>query len=218
VSEQNRKERYEERMRLTRITAAKSLFKDELKKSNPSSASIAAFRKAAYGDESHGESLPERVGGSSGGAEHVVETLMEVGETTTMIAKEPDEELIRGDRGAAVTADEGTDMGDVTSEDDEMSLGESEDGGEISDEDSVSGHSTSGGESAVTRGNLKKRADESPEREATGSVRKGFPGVVSRSEAGCRIHIPSEAGVTTVNKEPTGTMAEAHTATLPTET
>jgi len=47
--------KYAERQWVTRITAAKSLLKDELRKTNPSSSSIAAFRKAAYGDESQAE-------------------------------------------------------------------------------------------------------------------------------------------------------------------
>jgi len=47
--------KYAERQPVTRITAAKSLLNDELKKMNPSSKSIAAFRKAAYGDESKAE-------------------------------------------------------------------------------------------------------------------------------------------------------------------
>jgi len=40
-----------ERQRLTRIIAAKSLLSDELKKVNPSSFSLAAFRKAGYEEE-----------------------------------------------------------------------------------------------------------------------------------------------------------------------
>jgi len=47
--------KHAERQRVTRITAAKSLVKDELRKTNPSSASIAAFHKATYGDESQAE-------------------------------------------------------------------------------------------------------------------------------------------------------------------
>jgi len=46
--------KYLEKQRKTRMVAAKSLLRDELKKTNPSLVSIAAFRKAAYGEESRG--------------------------------------------------------------------------------------------------------------------------------------------------------------------
>jgi len=45
-----------EQQRATRITAAKSLLRDELRKPNPSPVSLAAFRQAAYGDGGIGES------------------------------------------------------------------------------------------------------------------------------------------------------------------
>jgi len=65
-------------MRVTRITAAKSLLRDELKKVHPSNTSIAAFRKAAYGDESGGE------------VEQIVEALVVVSETIASGRKGPD--------------------------------------------------------------------------------------------------------------------------------
>jgi len=47
--------RYLEKQRTTRIIAAEPLLRDELKKVNPSLASGTAFRKAAYGNETMGE-------------------------------------------------------------------------------------------------------------------------------------------------------------------
>jgi len=47
--------RYIEKQRTTRIVAAESLLREELKKANSSLASVTTFRKAAYGDESMGK-------------------------------------------------------------------------------------------------------------------------------------------------------------------
>jgi len=168
--------KYEERMRVTRITAAKSLLKDELKKAYPSSVSIAAFRKAAYGDESCGETSSGPADVRSHEAKQMTETPVRVIEGTTG-GKELDKVVLTESREAAIGTDEGT----------------------------------VGGESIVSRESRKRRADESPEREGTGSVRKGFPGVVSRSEAGCRIHVPPTAGVAMNCDETTETATEAHT-------
>jgi len=51
-----------------RITAAKSLLQDELKKTNTSSTSIAAFREAAYGDENQAETNLDTGGETTEGA------------------------------------------------------------------------------------------------------------------------------------------------------
>jgi len=186
--------RCEERMRVTRITAAKSLLKDELKKAYPSSASIAAFRKAAYGEESCGETSSGQGCERSDVGERIVEALVVVSETIATGGKGPDKVPHEGVRETIVCRDEGTVSIGITSGDDEMSIGESDDGDEMSDDYSVSGRSTSEGESVASRGNRKRRADESPEREVTGSSRKGFAGVVSRSEAGCRIQYLQHQG------------------------
>jgi len=203
--------RYKERMRVTRITAAKSLLKDELRKVHPSNASIAAFREAAYGDESGRETSSGQGGERPDVSEQSVEATAKATDELTTVGKEPDKILPEDGKEAVRGVDEGTASGGITSEDDE--IGESDYGGEISDEYSVSGQSTSGGESVVSRGSRKKRADESPEREVTGSARKGFPRVVSRSEAGCRIHIPSTAEVTTASSVTIEGTAGVHTAT-----
>jgi len=77
------------------------------------------------------------------------------------------------------------------SEDKVMSIGESEDEEDESDSFSASGRSTSRGESARSRSSRKRPADESLERDMPVTARRGFPGVVTRSEAGCRIHQPN---------------------------
>jgi len=75
------------------------------------------------------------------------------------------------------------------SEEEIMSIEDSEEGEDGSD--GFSDRSSSEGESVKSLGSRKRRADESPKREETESGRRGFPGVVLRSEAGCRIHLPS---------------------------
>jgi len=205
--------RYEERMRVTRITAAKSLLRDELKKVHPSNAAIAAFRTAAYGDESWGEPSSGQGGGRSDTAGRPVETSVGVSETISTEGKGPGKVPPKEVQEATLCRDEGTASEGITLGDDEMSIGESDDGGEISDDYSVSGRSTSEGESVVSGRSRKRRADESPEREVTGIFRKGFPGAVSRSEAGCRIHIPPTTGATTASKVTPEIAAEAHTTT-----
>jgi len=60
----------------------------------------------------------------------------------------------------------------ATSDEEAISVGESEE--EMSDDFIVSGHSTSGGESVLSKGSRKRPADESPERESTGTTRKRF--------------------------------------------
>jgi len=107
--------KYNARQKLIRVTAAKSLLKEELEKVNPCLPSVSAFRKAAYGDKS----------------------------------------------------------ADATS-------------GEPGDMERVG---------IFHRSSRKKPADDSPERESTGTNRKGFPGAVTRSEAGCRVHLPNAGKV-----------------------
>jgi len=88
--------------------------------------------------------------------------------------KEPVAVLSEGDQDMVADGNEGAVSEVVISEDDAMSVGESDDGEDISDEFSVSGRSTSGGESILSRGSRKRRADASPERES------GEPGACER--------------------------------------
>jgi len=77
----------------------------------------------------------------------------------------------------------------IVSDDAAMSVGDSD------EEDESDGFSRTGssshGDSIPSRGSCKRPADGSPEREVTETIRKEFPGLVSRSEAGCRIYIPA---------------------------
>jgi len=72
-----------------------------------------------------------------------------------------------------------------------MFIGKSEEQEDESDGFSASGRSTSGGESARSRSSRKRPADESPERDTPKTARRWVPAVVTRSEAGCRIHQPN---------------------------
>jgi len=196
-----------ERQRLIRITASKSLLKDELKKPNPSSASIVSFCKAAYGEDSKGE------------------TKLETGSETMKEAKRSDvitDEITPGDMRVQETKNvsevdvQPIDVEVKTQQDNEksapeeevMSVGDSEEDEEGSDGFSTSGRNASGGESVISRGSRNRRAYESPERETTGGVRREFPGTVSRSEAGCRIYLPPTTGAVFVgaNEPPLSTI------------
>jgi len=181
--------KYAERRRVTRITAAKSLLKDELKKRNPSSVSIAAFRKAAYGDESKAETNLDTGGEATGGANCADVATSEIIDPSEMQVDEsaPKMTVDKQPREIEVNMQQGNEI--LISEEEVMSTGDSEE--EEDGSDGFSDHSISGGESARSQGSRKRRAEESPERDVTGSVRREFLGLVSRSEAGCRIHLPS---------------------------
>jgi len=149
--------RYIERQRLTRITAAKSLLEEELAKAKPSLASIDTFRAAAYGVDRSGEmeAFSECLA--------TVKALIIMCDTTntanslTTVVQVPDQEVIR----ESETPMEGQgEAGIVVSDDAAMSIGDSEEKEEGSDEFSHSGSSSSRGESTQSRGSRKRPADE----------------------------------------------------------
>jgi len=152
--------KYVERQRLTRITAAKSLLEEELKKKRPSLESVAVFRAAAYGDASTTDlttgkdttvmtdDASTRITGSrmdkpqgtlnpATTSTSVVE-LEKVKSTETTIGNVDDSEVILSDDAA-------------------MSVGDSDDDEEESDGFSKSGNSSSRGESIPSRGSRKGR-------------------------------------------------------------
>jgi len=187
--------KYNEKQRTIRITAAKSLLEEELAKTNPFLPSVAAFHKAAYGEESV-VSTPE-----------IISDTLQQGLTTgagiSIVSEQPSTRGQDGGAAAAtgtqrgIEAEGGTieDVAEIVSDDeDAMSVGDSE--GETSDGFSGSGRSTSGGESMRSRGSRKRPADDSPEREPTEAPRRGFPGAITRSDSGCRVHIPPTRGST----------------------
>jgi len=184
--------KYNENQRRIRIIDAKSLLKEELAKVNSSLASVPHFRRVAYGDESIATTTAVQDDVVIEETGKVADVMTVAGSTSIRqdcgdtgvlpeVPKEPESEIGAHEEIEIATSDK-----------DAMSVGESEE--EMSDDFSVSGHSTSGGESVLSKGSRKRPADESPEREPTGTTRKGFPGVVTRSEAGCRVHLPSPTG------------------------
>jgi len=98
------------------------------------------------------------------------------------------------------------DREETVSDDDEMSVGESESGG--SEDFSGGSRSISDGESIVSKNSRKSPAAESPERDLTGTNRKGFPGAVTRSEAGCRVHLPNAGKIATLSTPIAATMPD----------
>jgi len=186
----SREEKYAERMRVTRITAVKSLLKEELKKKNPFSASIAIFRKKLYGEESNTESEVDKTvkAGRDAGV-----TAGEVSRCATLVSEAVVLPLVQGP-GVEIEGEVRGENAMMISDDEVMSVGESDEEEDVSDGFSGSGRSTSGGKSIMSRSSRKRPADESPERDTPQTVRRGFPGVITRSEAGCRIHQPTTSG------------------------
>jgi len=182
--------KFAERQRLTRITAAKSLLKEQLKKKNPSIASIATFRKEAYGEGGHQDGV-DKADATVAKAGCDVGVIFEIVPLCTMISREtvivPLEEV----QCAEVKAETHGQNAMKISEDELMSIGESEEEEDESDGFSASERSTSGVETARSRGSRKRPADELPERDTPVTARRGFHGAVTRSEAGGRIHQPS---------------------------
>jgi len=160
--------KYAERQRLTRITAAKSLLSDELKKANPSSVSLAAFRKAAYGKENKEVPRLGTGGGSTDGATGVdVAASVEI-TPSEMRAKDSIIIPIVDMRLGKVETEMQQEIEISVSEEEVLSIGDSEEGEDGSY--GFSDRSSSERESVKSLGNQKRRADESPEREETGSV------------------------------------------------
>jgi len=166
VGEASRAEaKYNARQRMIRVAAAKSLLREELGKVNPLSASVSAFRKAAYGDESIG-SITEELGS-------VVRKELVTGAGVLAVSEQPS--MRAEDGGAAAATDAQKDIEpeeaateeveETVSDEDAMSVSDSD--GETSDRFSGSGRSTSGGESLRSKGSRKRPADDSPEREST---------------------------------------------------
>jgi len=78
----------------------------------------------------------------------------------------------------------------ILSDDAAMSVGDSDEEESESDGFSHTDSNCSHGELTRSHGSRKRPADESPEREWDETRRREFPGIVTRSEGGCRIHVP----------------------------
>jgi len=171
-----------------------------LKKINPSMTSVAAFRKAAYGDESL-ETTDLGVGRM---LVQEVTTNTEGSLTSTRPLTTETELVMKGDgRKLKAQAGQCDEAEIVTSDDAEMSIGDLDEEETGSDGFSGSDASSSGGESVVSRGSRKRLADESPDRQPADMIHKEFPGTVTRSHAGCRIYVPPPA-----KKEEEGTRCQ----------
>jgi len=179
--------RYLEKQRTTRIIAAESLLRDELKKVNPSLASVTAFRKAAYGDETMGETE------SSAGRSIIKEVSREKEESLLSACSKPTEpklQIEEDESGVETEIVVGDDGGLALSDDAAMSICDSEEDDTGTDGFSRGDRSRSCGESVVSRASRKRAAKESPERELVGTNRKKIPGAVTRSDGGCQIYVP----------------------------
>jgi len=162
-----------EKQRAIRIIAAESLLREELAKIKPVLASVAAFRKAAYGKKCLGDNS-QGIGSITAGEETLVAATDVVTEhaTTAMIqTPTPGAEGDNAGAGENIDLTEGEEI--VVSEEEEMSVSESgEEGKEESDGFSRSDGGSSVSESVTSRGNRKRYAVESPEREPAGTTRK----------------------------------------------
>jgi len=187
-----------ERQQLARITAAKSLLEGELRKERPSPEPTATFRAAERGNGTVVEPVQIEKEVSM-----TQSTTVLIGDVSERVSESRMDESSRSAKSAtiatAVVESSNTEVTErmaeidneakvVVSDDVAMSIGDSEE--EESDGFSRSGSNSSRGESIPSRGSRKRRADDSPEREVRETGRREFPGLVSRSNAGCRIHVP----------------------------
>jgi len=181
-----------EKQRAIRIIAAESLLKEELAKDKPVLASVAAFRKMAYSEESRGN-----IDQDMGPTTTVKEALVAATDVVTEHATTPTLQTSTPGAAGGNAGDEGNiDLTEgeeiVVSEEEEMSVSESREEGEgVSDGFSRSDGGSSMCGSVTSRGNRKRYAVESPEREPAETTRKEFPGKTTRSEGGCRINVPT---------------------------
>jgi len=177
-----------EKLSVTRILVAKTMLGEELSKSDPSPASLAVYRKAAFGTETPGGEEASATTTVEGTPKNCAEdTVVEIlpkalSQTTT----------IEGLRDPVLFTDEPSEI--ELSDDAAISIGDSDNEEGISEDYSGTG-SSSCGESMTSRGSRKRPADESPERETKEISRREFPGNVTRSEGWCRIYVQTTASV-----------------------
>jgi len=168
---QEQEQRYLERQRLTRITAAKLLLKEELGKKKTVEAVINASGKAA-GDGDDVVSLDtrqrsdneERAGVLTGSELPLVEGELTQGRSEIM------EEIVEIESEMEVTGEVQT----VISEDVEMSNAESEEEGSEYGSSDESSESSESEESLASTRSRKRPAEGSPEREPPETIRKEF--------------------------------------------
>jgi len=184
LSVQTRSEaRYMEKQHTNRIVAAKSLLVEELAKARPSAEPIVTFHATADGEDKSGKEDGTNeltvMRDTAFGAYNIphftgpVTTEIEVPYEVENQVDEIDESQV------------------IVSDDDAMSVGDSEGGSSGSDGFSRTDSNSSHSESNRSHGSRKRPADKSPEREWDETRRREFPSSVTRSEGGCRIYVPS---------------------------
>jgi len=172
-----------EKQRMMRILVAKTMLGEELAKNEPSPASLAVLRKAAFGTETP-ESEPTN---TETGTESMTPKATDEMAVGTPSASVPQPRAMDSSVEPVLITDEISEV--EVSDDAAMSIGDSDNEEGISEDYSRTG-SSSGGESMTSGRSRKRPADESPEREIKETSRREFPGVVTRSEGGCRIYVP----------------------------
>jgi len=190
LTKQQFEAKYLAKQRVTRKVAAKCLLEEELAKAKPSWASVATFRAAA-GD------------GEGPGSKEIVDVRLVARKgqpaKSDMAAAVNNPTTVAQVSGMAALSQPITipeiqaEATPVITDDAPMSIGDSEEEGSESggsDGFSQSGSSISRGGSTVSRGSRKRPADESPEREPGETSRREFPGLITRSEGGCRVYVP----------------------------
>jgi len=174
-----------EKQWMMRILVAKSMLEEELAKDDPSAASVAVLKSAVYGrDEPKDAAIVsvEIAAATTAGTISISDT-----QTTISGALEPEvtceiKPMGEGNEG-------------LTSDDVAMFVGDSKEEEDGSNGFSRSSSTRSHCESTLSRGRRKRPADESPEREQKENSRRDFPGIVTRSEGGCRIYVLLGIGV-----------------------
>jgi len=175
--------KYVEKQRVANIMAAKPLVEEEVAKAEPSWALAVASRPV--------------VGEDVASAHSVVEEQVALSATPTTVNTLVPDAPVAGTtptRQSRAVIELQAESPLIISDDAPMSIGDSEEEGSESDGSdgfSPSGSGISRGDSnRGDRGSRKRPADESPERKLGEVSRREFPGLITRSEGGCRIYVP----------------------------
>jgi len=182
--------KYLKKQRVIKIMAAKSLVEEELAMAEPSWASVVASRAVAGDGEEPGSG--KVVGTHSVAKEGQVAQSDTPTTVNTLMTHAPVACTTSTSQSRAVIELQ-VEASLIISDDAPMSIGDSEEEGSESDGSdgfSQSGSGISRGDSNVSRGSRKRPADESPEHELGETSRREFPGLITRSEGGCRIYVP----------------------------
>jgi len=174
LTKEQLEDKYLKKQRVIRIIAAKSLLKEELAKAEPSWAPVATFRAAAGRGEEPGSGEVVDVRRAVREGQPAQSDTPTTVNTLTMEAPVPYMTAMSQPRAIIELQAEAP---PVIGDDAPMSIGDSEEEGSESDgSDGFSGSGISCRDSTVSRGSLKRPADESPERELGETSRQNFQG------------------------------------------